>query len=140
FSLQSAEVKENIRKQAERNLRIELILREIAKRENIELTEEDKTREYAALADSYGVDTESVKTFIDPDAFEHSVLMRKIADRICELSVALPEPEPTADAPELEAPAAQAESPAETPKRPRNKVPHKDESASDNSVTESKEE
>jgi trigger factor len=93
FNMQNDSVKDNLRKSAERNIRAELILAEIAKREDIKLDDEDKAREYQKLADDYGVDTESLKTFIDVDAFENGVFMTKIADYLISQSEALPESE-----------------------------------------------
>lgn len=74
---------------AEKNLRTELCLAEIGKRENVELTDEDKTREYAELAERYGVDAESVKTFINTETFERGILLTKIADVIIASAVPL---------------------------------------------------
>jgi trigger factor len=91
-----AEFTKTINENAEKNLRSELCLAEIGKLENVELTDEDKEREYSKLAENYGVDAESVKTFVDTAAFEHGVLLTKIADVIIANSTAL-EAEPEAE-------------------------------------------
>jgi len=110
FQMQNDEVKGNMRKSAEKNLRAELILAEIAKRENIELLDEDKEREYAKLAENYGVDVESLKTFIDVDAFENGIFYTKAADYLISVSEELPEPEETEVS---ETPAEESEAAAE---------------------------
>ncbi|MDR0858359.1 MAG: trigger factor [Oscillospiraceae bacterium] len=93
---QTAETREEMYKNAEHHLRGELILEKISRLEGIEVTDEDRSREYGKLAEDYGVDSESVKTFVNREAFEQGVLLTKVADYLIGLSIET-EPEPESE-------------------------------------------
>ncbi|MDR0935949.1 MAG: trigger factor [Oscillospiraceae bacterium] len=93
---QTAETREEMYKNAEHHLRGELILEKIARLDGIEVTDEDRDREYGKLALDYGVDAESVKTFVNREAFEQGVLLTKVADHLIGLSETI-EPEETTE-------------------------------------------
>lgn len=81
------------RNNAEKTIRQELALAKIAEIEGITVNDEDRDAELQKVADQYGVELESVKTFMDTDMMEESILYKKAADFIIENAVALPEPE-----------------------------------------------
>lgn len=79
---------------AEKTIRQELALKKVADLEGITVTDEDKEAELQKLADQYGVEVDSIKTFMDTDMMEESILYKKAADFIIANAVALPEPAP----------------------------------------------
>ena len=95
---------------AEKTIRQELALSKIAELEGIKVEDADREEQYKKLAEQYGVDAESIKTFMDTDMMEDGILYTKAADFLIDNAVALPEPaeEPAAEeaAPGEEAPAA----------------------------------
>ncbi len=99
------------RANAEKVIRQELALAKIAELESISVTDEDRDRELQKLADQYGMDLDTVKTFIDTEMMDESILYTKAADFIIEHAVALPEPEPEAET--VEAGEAEAAAKAE---------------------------
>lgn len=79
------------RQNAEKTIRQELALKKIADLEGLKVEDEDRDRELQKVADQYGVELESVKTFMDTDMLEESILYTKAADFIIANAVALPE-------------------------------------------------
>ena len=77
---------------AEKTIRQELALKKIADLEGITVEDEDRDRELQKVADQYGIELESVKTFMDTDMLEESILYTKAADFVIANAVALPEP------------------------------------------------
>ncbi len=104
------------RSNAEKTIRQELALNKIAELEGITVTDEDRDKELQKLADQYGMELDTIKTFMDTDMMNESVLYTKAADFLIENAVALPEPEPEAEtvesgADEAAAKAEEAENP-----------------------------
>ncbi len=85
------------RSNAEKTIRQELALNKIAELEGITVTDEDRDKELQKLADQYGMELDTIKTFMDTDMMNESVLYTKAADFLIENAVALPEPEPEAE-------------------------------------------
>ena len=79
------------RQNAEKTIRQELALKKIADLEGLKVEDEDRDRELQKVADQYGVELESVKTFMDTDMLEESILYTKAADFVIANAVALPE-------------------------------------------------
>ena len=79
---------------AEKTIYQELALAKIAELEGITVEEEDRERELGKVAEQYGVDVESVKSFMDTSMMDESILYKKAADLIIANAEALPEPEP----------------------------------------------
>jgi len=79
---------------AEKTIRQELALNKIAELENITVTDEDRDAELQKLADQYGMELDTIKTFMDTERMDESILYKKAADLIIENATALPEPEP----------------------------------------------
>ena len=104
------------RANAEKTIRQELALTKIAELENITVTEEDRESELQKFADQYGMEVDTIKTFMDTDRMDESILYKKAADLIIENATALPEPEPEKVEPaeaEMAAEAEEAENKAE---------------------------
>ena len=70
-------LKEQLRPQAEQNVKTRLALEYIAKAENITATEEDIATEYQKIADAYGIDVEKVKESIEASAIADDVCVGK---------------------------------------------------------------
>jgi len=56
--------KEQYKEQAEERVKSNLVISEIAKRENIEVTEEDVEKELTNMAEMYGMELDKLKEFI----------------------------------------------------------------------------
>ena len=97
------------RANAEKTIRQELALSKIAELEGIKVEEADREEQLKKLAEQYGVDVESIKTFMDTDMMEESILYTKAADFIIANAVALPEPK---EEPKAEEAASAEETPA----------------------------
>ena len=82
------------RANAEKTIRQELALSKIAELENITVTDEDRDAELQKLADQYGMEVDTIKTFMDTERMDESILYKKAADVIIDSATALPEPEP----------------------------------------------
>ncbi len=79
---------------AEKTIRQELALTKIAELENITVTDEDRDAELQKFADQYGMEVDTIKTFMDTERMDESILYKKAADLIIDNATALPEPEP----------------------------------------------
>lgn len=63
--------------QAEKRVKIRLVLEAIARQEKIEVSDEDIENEYKKLADSYKAKVEEVKTYIAKDALAEDIKVEK---------------------------------------------------------------
>lgn len=63
--------------QAEKRVKIRLVLEAIARQEKIEVSDEDIENEYQKLADSYKAKVEEVKTYIAKDALAEDIKVEK---------------------------------------------------------------
>ena len=94
---------------AEKTIRQELALSKIAELENITVNDEDRDTELQRFADQYGMELDTIKTFMDTERLDESILYKKAADLIIANATALPEPEPEKVEPEEAEKAAEAE-------------------------------
>jgi trigger factor len=94
---------------AEKTIRQELALTKIAELENITVTDEDRDAELQKFADQYGMEVDTIKTFMDTERMDESILYKKAADLIIDNATALPEPEPEKVEPAEAEQAAEAE-------------------------------
>ncbi len=94
---------------AEKTIRQELALTKIAELEGITVNDEDRDAELQKLADQYGMELDTIKTFMDTERMDESILYKKAADLIIENATALPEPEPEKVEPAEAEKAAEAE-------------------------------
>lgn len=65
--------KESLRKEAERSVRIRLILAKIAEMENLQPSEEEQEKEYKNIADTYKMDVENVKKLVSPSYISEGI-------------------------------------------------------------------
>ena len=94
---------------AEKTIRQELALTKIAELEGITVTDEDRNSELQRFAEQYDMDVDTIKTFMDTERMDESILYKKAADLIIENATALPEPEPEKVEPAEAEKAAEAE-------------------------------
>ncbi|MBE6666991.1 MAG: trigger factor [Ruminococcaceae bacterium] len=80
-------LREQMRPQAERQVKARLALEKIAALENIEATEEDINEEYNNIATAYGIEIEQVKESIEADAIAADMKVKKALDFVKEKAV-----------------------------------------------------
>ncbi len=80
-------LREQMRPQAERQVKARLALEKIAALENIEATEEDINEEYEKIAAAYGIELEQVKASIEPAAIAEDMKVKKALDFVKEKAV-----------------------------------------------------
>jgi trigger factor len=74
--------RENFREQAEKQVKLRLILEEIAILENIQPTEEDLDKEYARFAEMYQMEADKVKAFIPASELSKDVAVQQAMDLV----------------------------------------------------------
>ena len=80
-------LREQMRPQAERQVKARLALEKIAALENIEATEEDVNGEYEKIASAYGIELDQVKASIDASAIAEDMKVKKAMDLVKEKAV-----------------------------------------------------
>ncbi len=80
-------LREQMRPQAERQVKARLALEKIAALENIEATEEDINEEYTKIAEAYGIEVNQVKESIDAAAIAEDMKVKKALDLVKEKAV-----------------------------------------------------
>ena len=75
------------RADAEKIVKRKLVLEAIAKKENIEVTDEDVEKEYADIAESYKIEVEQVKTAIPAETIKGDLTVRKALEFVKENAV-----------------------------------------------------
>ena len=80
-------LREQMRPQAERQVKARLALEKIAALENITVTEDDINEEYQNIANAYGVELEQVKASIDSEAIAADMKVKKAMDLVKEKAV-----------------------------------------------------
>ena len=80
-------LREQMRPQAERQVKARLALEKIAALENIEATEEDINAEYEKIAAAYGIELDQVKASIDSDAIAADMKVQKAMEFVKEKAV-----------------------------------------------------
>ena len=80
-------LREQMRPQAERQVKARLALEKIAALENIEATEEDINEEYEKIASAYGIEVDQVKESIDASAIAEDMKVKKALDLVKEKAV-----------------------------------------------------
>ena len=86
-----------MRPSAEQQVKAELLFDAVAKAENIEATEEDKTEFLNKLASDYGAEAEKIKDMIDENLMVQDIVRRKAADVLYSTAVKT-EPKPEEEA------------------------------------------
>ena len=110
-----AKLLEDAREPAMRQVRMDLAVMAIIKKENIEASDEDVESEYQKLADQFGMDLEMVKKYIKDDQVRDQVKSRRAIDVVVENAIAT-KPEEK-EKPAEEAPAESEEKPARKPRK-----------------------
>ena len=77
-------LREQMRPQAERQVKARLALEKIAALENIEATEEDINAEYEKIAAAYGIEIDQVKASIDKEAIAADMKVQKAMELVRE--------------------------------------------------------
>lgn len=77
-------VREQMQPDALNRVKVRLVLSEIAKQENLEVTDEELDKEYQEISDIYNMPLEQVKGSIDPNAVKYDLRIRKAYDLIKE--------------------------------------------------------
>ena len=80
-------LREQMRPQAERQVKARLALEKIAALENLEATEDDVNEEYQNIATAYGVELDQVKASIDAEAIAADMKVKKAMDLVKEKAV-----------------------------------------------------
>ena len=80
-------LREQMRPQAERQVKARLALEKIAVLENLEATEEDINAEYEKIASAYGIEIDQVKASIDSDAIAADMKVQKAMELVKEKAV-----------------------------------------------------
>ena len=80
-------LREQMRPQAERQVKARLALEKIAALENLEATEEDINGEYEKIASAYGIELEQVKASIDSEAIAADMKVQKAMEFVKEKAV-----------------------------------------------------
>ena len=80
-------LREQMRPQAERQVKARLALEKITALENLEATEEDINSEYEKIANAYGIELEQVKASIDSEAIAADMKVQKAMELVKEKAV-----------------------------------------------------
>ena len=75
-------IREQLRPQAEKQVKIRLALEKIAVLENLDATEDEINAEYTKIAEAYKVDVEEVKKMIDAEDIKADLLASKAMDLV----------------------------------------------------------
>jgi len=77
-----AKIREEMSKDAYNRVKVRLVLSEIAKQENLEVSDEEMEEEYKTISEMYSMDLEKVKASIDANAVKYDLRIRKAYDLI----------------------------------------------------------
>ena len=94
-------LREQVKPQTEIQIRNELVLDEVAKAENIEVTDDEILKEVEEMAKAYGMDFEKMKEVLtdeEKENFRKDLAARKAMDLIADAAVEVDEPEEPAEA------------------------------------------
>lgn len=77
--------KEQFKAQAEEQVKTSLVLSEIAKKENVEVTDEDVENEFKTMAEMYGMEVDKLKEFIkdgEKESLKEELKLKKAVEKI----------------------------------------------------------
>ena len=92
--MEESKLFEDAKEPALRQVRLDVALTEIIKVENIEATDEDVEKEYASMAEKYGMDVETVKKYLTREVVEDQVKTQKAIAVVTESAIATKPEEP----------------------------------------------
>ena len=78
-----------LRPAAEKQAKVDVVLGEIIKAENLEVSDEEVEAEYKTLADTYKMELEQVKAAVNPENMKQDLLTRKALRLIADSAVAV---------------------------------------------------
>ena len=70
-------LREQLKEGAEKTVKGQLVLAEIAKVENVEVTDEDVEAEFKKMADMYGMEVDKIKEVVPADGLKADMLKEK---------------------------------------------------------------
>ena len=76
------QMKEQMRPNAERQVKLRLALEQIAAQENVEVTEEDTNAEYEDIAKTYSMEVEKVKELINAEDINADLKVKKAMELV----------------------------------------------------------
>lgn len=88
--------REQYKEQAEKQVKLDLALAEIIKKENLEVSDADIEEEYAQYAKAYNMDVDQIKKAIPADNIKPELLQRKAVDFVIENASFAAEKKPAA--------------------------------------------
>ena len=80
-------LREQMRPQAERQVKVRLALEKIVELENIVASDEEIEEEYARLSEAYGMEIDKVKEMVEPSALGEDICVKKAVDFVKEKAV-----------------------------------------------------
>ena len=110
--------REVFRPQAERQVKVRLVLNKIADLENIEITEDDINAEYVKLCERYGMEDEQVRSAVQPDAVSDDLRLNRALSILKDSAKVKKVTRKKAAAENTEAPAENTETSAENTEAP----------------------
>ncbi len=75
-------MRDNVREQAEKQVKVRLALEAIAKAENIEISDDEAEKEIASMAEKYKMDVETVKARVTVEDIKTDLAMNKAIDLV----------------------------------------------------------
>ena len=115
--------REQYKEQAEKQVKLDLALAEIIKKENLEVSDADLEEEYAQYAKAYNMDVDQIKKAIPADNIKPELLQRKAVDFVIENASFAAEKKPAAKKAAAKDEKADEEKPAA--KKTTKKAPEK---------------
>ena len=115
--------REQYKEQAEKQVKLDLALAEIIKKENLEVSDADLEEEYAQYAKAYNMDVDQIKKAIPADNLKPELLQRKAVDFVIENASFAAEKKPAAKKAAAKDEKADEEKPAA--KKTTKKAPEK---------------
>lgn len=88
--------REQYKEQAEKQVKLDLALAEIIKKENLEVSDADLEEEYAQYAKAYNMDVDQIKKAVPADNIKPELLQRKAVDFVIENASFAAEKKPAA--------------------------------------------
>ena len=125
------QIREQFKPRAEKQVKVRLALEKIAEKEGLEVSDEEIAEELKTIAESYGMEVEQVKKYIEDEDVRNDLLSRKAMDLV--KANAKKAKATKAKAPKEEQAEAAEEKPAETEEKPKKtrkpKAPKEDDKA-----------
>ena len=74
---QESDIRSGMAIDAENKVKVRPVLEAVAKKENVEISEESIEAEYKRIADAYGMESDKVKELISPDSISYDLKLRE---------------------------------------------------------------